>query len=669
MATYLARPAKLLAFCSVVLLILLSGVSTRSHTLRAAPTAHASSFFFMASFLNQGYGFRKLITIQSSQVSGSGTLSNFPVLISVTDNDLRTIANGGSVNDANGYDIIFTDSDGTTILNHEIEAYDATTGNYIAWVNVPSVSATTDTEIYLYYGNSTISTDPSSGSTWDANFAAVYHFPSASNFADGTSNNNDGTNNGSTDAAGQIGRGRSFDGANDQITVANSSSLDITGNQITLEAWVNAPVPNSDDSPFLMKASTGNQEAYMLGIDGGAATSNVNTRIYNGSSLFRDDSGNIPNNTWTHVVFTYDGSLGSNPRKTVYVNGTSVATHNADGNIASNTADLSIGKRVNSRYFEGILDELRISNTVRSADWITTEYNNQNAPGSFITVGTAEANPCSSFSAGTATATDSNVESGNSTTITLSGQDAGATSIQWQSSTDNVTFTDLSGETATTLNTGAITQTTFFRAVVSDATCTGNSTTATVNLLSGFIGGYNFRKQITIDKDQVCGSTLISNFPVLISLTDADLATTANSGRVENINAYDVVFTSSDGNTVLDHEIEFYNETTGEYIAWVRVPSLDPINDTNIFINFGNTDITSDPSVTTVWDGNFAAIYHFSENNKTPKPQNPKTPLEFISIELHFIDFNIIKFIIVIIFCNFLTFWWRYELSSFLKLF
>ena len=573
-----------------------------------------SSAMFMSPFLGS-YDFRKSITIQSSQVSGSGSLTDFPVLISFTDTDLRTIANGGNVSSSSGFDIIFTASDGTTLLNHELEYYDATTGEYVAWVRVPSLSATSDTEIFMYYGNNAISTDPSSSSTWDSNFAAVYHFPQTNEFEDATANNNDGTNSGSTDAAGQIGRGRSFDGSNDQITATNSSSLDITGNQITLEAWVNAPVPNSDDSPFLMKAATGNQEAYMLGIDGGASSNNVNTRIYNGSSLFRDDSGNIPNNTWTHVVFTYDGSLGSNPRKTVYVNGASVATHNANGNIASNSGDLSIGKRVDNRWFEGILDELRISNNVRSADWISTEYNNQSAPGSFISVAAAESNPCTSFSGGTATATDSNVESGNSTTITLSGQDPGATGIQWQSSTDNVTFTDISGATSATLNTGAITETTFFRAVVSDATCQENSTTATVNILSAFIGGYNFRKKVTISSSQVCGSTLISDFPILFNSTDSDLATTANGGRVENTNAYDIVFTSSDGSTLLEHEIEYYNETTGEYVAWVRIPSLDPLNDTEIFINFGNADITSDPSVTSVWDANFAAIFHFSEND------------------------------------------------------
>jgi len=39
-------------------------------------------------------------------------------------------------------------------------------------------------------------------------------------------------------------------------------------------------------------------------------------------------------------------------------------------------------------WLAGILDEVRASNAAaRSADWILTEYNNQNSPGSFYAVG------------------------------------------------------------------------------------------------------------------------------------------------------------------------------------------------------------------------------------------------------------------------------------------
>ncbi|MBU4347680.1 LamG domain-containing protein, partial [Patescibacteria group bacterium] len=37
--------------------------------------------------------------------------------------------------------------------------------------------------------------------------------------------------------------------------------------------------------------------------------------------------------------------------------------------------------------FNGLIDEVRISNTARTAGWITTEYNNQSSVGSFMAIG------------------------------------------------------------------------------------------------------------------------------------------------------------------------------------------------------------------------------------------------------------------------------------------
>ena len=40
-------------------------------------------------------------------------------------------------------------------------------------------------------------------------------------------------------------------------------------------------------------------------------------------------------------------------------------------------------------HLDGAVDELRISNIARSVNWILTEYNNQNSPGTFYSVGAA----------------------------------------------------------------------------------------------------------------------------------------------------------------------------------------------------------------------------------------------------------------------------------------
>ena len=58
--------------------------------------------------------------------------------------------------------------------------------------------------------------------------------------------------------------------------------------------------------------------------------------------------------------------------------------------------------------FNGILDEARISNMARSADWIATEYNNQNSSSTFYNVGTAATSGGAPFAPNGLTATAGN---------------------------------------------------------------------------------------------------------------------------------------------------------------------------------------------------------------------------------------------------------------------
>ena len=63
---------------------------------------------------------------------------NFPVLVGGTYPYLATAANGGRVNDPNGYDVIFASDAACKVkLNHEVELYNPTTGQIAAWVQVP----------------------------------------------------------------------------------------------------------------------------------------------------------------------------------------------------------------------------------------------------------------------------------------------------------------------------------------------------------------------------------------------------------------------------------------------------------------------------------------------------------------------------------------------------
>jgi flagellin-like protein len=169
--------------------------------------------------------YRKSITIDGSKVPA--TLSSFPVLVSLP-SDAGLSASAQS----DGDDILFTNSAGSTKLDHEIESYTSSTGNLVAWVEVPTVTSGTNTVIYMYYGNSTVASQQNPTGVWDANYLAVWHLNNV--FTSSTGSNN-GANTNTVDAAAKIGRGRSFDGTGTQyITITGQLGQPAT---VTLSAW------------------------------------------------------------------------------------------------------------------------------------------------------------------------------------------------------------------------------------------------------------------------------------------------------------------------------------------------------------------------------------------------------------------------------------------------
>ena len=163
---------------------------------------------------NTGWSYRKPITIAYGQVSGASSLINFPMDVSwASDSNLSAGAQ------SSGNDILFTASDGVTKLNHEIEQYTSSTGQLASWVQIPSLSPTANTVIYMYYGNSSASNQQNAASVWDSNYKGVWHLPqnptgSAPQLLDSTSNAYNLTvTTGSAGAAtstGQIGGAVSF---------------------------------------------------------------------------------------------------------------------------------------------------------------------------------------------------------------------------------------------------------------------------------------------------------------------------------------------------------------------------------------------------------------------------------------------------------------------------
>ena len=98
------------------------------------PVAHAA--------VPLGYSYQRAITIDHTRVPNTD-LANFPLLISGTYVWLATTANGGQVQNPNGYDIIFTaDQAGAQRLDHEIETWRAADGKADIWTPSPPARRT-----------------------------------------------------------------------------------------------------------------------------------------------------------------------------------------------------------------------------------------------------------------------------------------------------------------------------------------------------------------------------------------------------------------------------------------------------------------------------------------------------------------------------------------------
>jgi YD repeat-containing protein len=642
------------------------------------------------------FSYHRPITISHAQVPNTDQ-SNFPVLISGAYSYLATVANGGKVQSAGGYDIIFTtDAAGTVKLNHEIETYDPATGTVRFWVAVPTLSHTTDTVIYMHYGDSTITaSQENKAGVWDSNYVGVWHLANGATLsaADSTGNQNNGTNNGATPTTGQIDGAAAFNGSNEFIGIGPLGTFSFSSS-LTISAWVK---PNSSSGVEKIMALTGS-----TGSVGGTSVytfvANLNETngkfvAETGKAHFSTDDATAPSafttGQWSYVSGTFDGS-----KVTLYVNGTSQATtlySSAEELSFVNTNGWSIGKYVedgtDQQWWNGSIDEVRVSSTVRLPDWIATEYNNQSSPSTFYSIGAEDtlsvsvtpatsalyAGQTQQFTAATTNAANPGVtwsiSPSGTGTISSGGLYTAPSSISTQ---QTVTVTATSAQDNATTGSASLAlyptasvavtpgsptlypaQTQQFSATVSNAptqavtwtispavgsisssglytaaatisaqqtvTVTATSVaeptqtgTATITL-GQWAQAYGSRRAITISHTQVA-NTDQSNFPALISGTYSYLATVANGGEVQNANGYDIIFTSdAAGSTKLDHEIESYNPTSGAINFWVRIPALSHTADTVIYMQYGNSSISSSQENRTgVWDSNYQGVWHLT---------------------------------------------------------
>ena len=184
---------------------------------------------------------------------------------------------------------------------------------------------------------------------------------------------NDGTLvNGATTALGKVGQAFSFAGLADYVNVPENSGLNLL--HATIDMWIMPTMATSDltgrhfiDKRLLGTPSTGEYTGYVRG--NGDIDFIFDTT---GTDPFFDGSlGLIPMGVWSHIAFTWDGSILN-----VYRNGIIIGTASGSGSIINNAESIKIGTRVDfNNFFKGLIDEVEIYNRALTQQEIQAIFN------------------------------------------------------------------------------------------------------------------------------------------------------------------------------------------------------------------------------------------------------------------------------------------------------
>ncbi len=325
---------------------------------------------------------RCTITVQSAQVPSTQT--DFPVWIYASDTTLKLVANGGAVTDAQGDDVqVFSNAGLTSAVVYQRWFYDGTNG---IWAGFAKISSLANGSIYyLGIGNASITTDSSSTAVWSTSFDRGA-WPMS---LDGTTINTtdfgphaaNGTNHGVSAAAGQVlGAGDFERSNNDYYEITDQTWNNMSTADFTIAAWVKrkstgifggiASKMKSDDSAgFSMNFnSTNHVEFYAAG--GGQTRDVISTGTYSSTS------------TWYFIVGVRPavGSIA------IYVQGSADGSTSGTVRDVNNTDPLVFGPYravYNANMNDAYMGPQRLGNFAATADFVTTMYNAESAPGTF----------------------------------------------------------------------------------------------------------------------------------------------------------------------------------------------------------------------------------------------------------------------------------------------
>lgn len=330
-----------------------------------------------SAWWNDEWNFRKEIAFDLTPAGAAvnGEVTDVPVLLRLS------LANFEYFGDAkaDGSDLRVIAADDKTPLEFHLERYDAAAQMAFIWVRLPRLAGGVNTEkIYLYYGNQNAASAADSGRTYDKNQALVYHFGAqAGSPQDATAyKSQPSIFQAEVNPAALIGSGTRFNGTS-SITIPAAGALQLQpGAGMTFSAWVRVEQPQAQ--AYVISLSSEAREL-TLGMDGLVPFVALTGE---GEPIRAAGTAPLVAGDWNHLALRIGGG-----QLELVVNG-AVGASVATPDVPLIAGTLSVGASArNQNYLIGELDELQVSNTARSVDWLRAAATSQGMVAPFVVYG------------------------------------------------------------------------------------------------------------------------------------------------------------------------------------------------------------------------------------------------------------------------------------------
>ncbi len=179
----------------------------------------------------------------------------------------------------------------------------------------------------------------------------------------------DGTlTNGPVWVTGQIDGALRFDGSNDYINVPHDDTLSLT-ETMTFVAWVNVPLFGPSYKVIINKDAGGADSNFWFG----TWRQELEFGFYSGGAFYSVYTTGLSLQTgiWYQLAASFDNA---SDQVRLYVNGTEVHTGTLTQSPSAVSADVVIGWSPDGEYWRGLLDDVRIYDSVFPASEIADLY-------------------------------------------------------------------------------------------------------------------------------------------------------------------------------------------------------------------------------------------------------------------------------------------------------